>query len=44
VARGQDYLQQRFAPELIGRKWLQVLGLDAEIDAFRAPPARPSEP
>jgi glycosyltransferase involved in cell wall biosynthesis len=45
VARGQDYIQQRFAPELIGRKWLQVLGVDAEIDASRrAHPALPTEP
>jgi hypothetical protein len=28
VAQGQDYVEHRFAPDLIGRKWLRVLGVD----------------
>jgi SAM-dependent methyltransferase len=36
VAAGQAYIATRFAPELVGRKWAEVLGLGVDPEA--APP------
>jgi glycosyltransferase involved in cell wall biosynthesis len=39
VAAGQAYIATRFAPEVVGRKWAEVLGLEPASEATAPAPA-----